>query len=187
MKDLRDVVVLVVIALVAGTCLSLVHTSTKDRISEMKRRELENAIQRVEPFMKDPYKEIRYPYEDDTVTVYLISDTETIKGAAVKMRSSAGFSGDISFLMGINKDEEITGFYLLDHKETPGLGSKVGDEVFWGQFIGKSLDQFVFKVKKEKGQVDAITAATITSKAVTHALAKGLRIFRQFKADQELK
>ena len=83
--------------------------------------------------------------------------------------------------MGVDAKGEITGFQIIESKETPGLGTKAADQKFWGQFIGRTLENFKFKVKKDGGDVDAITASTITSRAVTHAMEKGLRIFQAYR------
>jgi len=181
MKGFKDVIILFLIAAIAGACLSFVYISTKERIAEVKRKELQAALKKVLPFLKDEHTKIDYKYEDETVSIYSVEEDGAFKGAALKMISSEGFSGNITFLMGVNNDNKITGFYMLDHKETPGLGTKAAKKKFWGQFINKSLNTFKFKVTKDKGDVEAITAATITSRAISTAMGKGLRIFQQYQ------
>ncbi len=184
MKDIKDVIILVLIALVAATCLSVVYTSTKDRIAEMKRRELQEALKKVMPFLESEPVGEDFNFNDQTVTIYPVLKDDVLQGAGVKLTTKEGFSGNIVILMGIDNDARVTGFYMLDHKETPGLGTKAAKKKFWGQFIGKSRDIFKFKVKKDKGDVEAITAATITSRAVSGALDQGLQIFEEFKKNR---
>jgi len=180
MNRWRDIVVLLMISVTAGLCLSVVHISTSERIEEMKRRELQNALKQVLPFMTSNYEKVLHVYHGETVTIYSVTKCGEIQGAAVEMVTNEGFSGNIIFLMGVDRYGKIVGFYLLDHKETPGLGTKASDRRFWGQFIGQDLNRYTFKVKKDMGDVDAITSATITSRAISHAMEKGLRIFHDF-------
>ncbi|MBN1357079.1 RnfABCDGE type electron transport complex subunit G [bacterium] len=181
MKDLKDVIILVLIAVIAGACLSVVYVSTAERIAEVKRMELLEALKKVMPFLKDSPREIAFDFNGETILIYAVEEDGVLEGAAVRMTTREGYGGDISFLMGVGPSGEITGFYLLSHKETPGLGTKAADRKFWGQFIGKSLDNFSFKVKKDKGDVEAITAATITSRALSQALEKGLKVYRKYR------
>ncbi len=184
MKGFKDVIILLLISVFVGLSLSVVYTATKDRIAEVKQQELQSALKKVVPFLKDEYKEETIPDEKsdkDPYTLYAVNENGQFRGAAIKMHTNEGYSGRIEFLMGVDHEGKIIGFCMLDQKETPGLGTKAASEGFWGQFIGKSLDNFKFKVKKDAGDVDAITAATITSRAVTHAMEKGLAIFKQYR------
>ena len=182
MKDFKDVIILVLISVFAGVCLSLVYTATKDKIEEARQREIEKAVKKVLPFMKTPHIETDFEYQDESFKMYVVEENGSYQGAALSMTTPEGFSGNITFLMGVDRDDSVTGFYLLKHKETPGLGTKAADKKFYGQFLGKNLGNFKFKVTKDGGQVEAITAATITSRAVTHAMEKGLRIIQDYKS-----
>jgi len=71
-------------------------------------------------------------------------------------------------LVGINKDYAIRDVAILSHTETPGLGSKITEEAFTGQFIG--LETGDVALSKDGGRIDAITGATISSRAVTEAI-----------------
>jgi H+/Na+-translocating ferredoxin:NAD+ oxidoreductase subunit G len=184
MKELKDVFILVLITVIAGACLSFVYISTAERIAEVRRMELQAAIKKVLPFLQESYEEIEMNLDGKKIPVYIVEENGALRGAAIRMVTSQGYGGDIVFLMGVDVAGEITGFYLLEHKETPGLGTKAASEKFWGQFIGKSASNFSFKVKKDKGDVEAITAATITSRAITHAMAKGLDLFRQYQSSR---
>lgn len=96
-------------------------------------------------------------------------------GVAVKSYSMNGFSGHIGVMVGLDLQGNITGYQVLAHKETPGLGSKMG---IWfnnaekpGQnVIGRNPGTAKLEVKKDGGEIDAITASTITSRAFLEAL-----------------
>ena len=184
MKGMKDVLILILIAILSGVALSGVYLGTRDKIAEAKLEELESALGTVMPFMKETYREVGFDHEGTSYPIYEVTENGEFLGAAIEMVSPEGYSGDITFLLGVNGDEAVTGIYILDHKETPGLGTKAEDEAWWGQFLDKTLESYTFKVKKDGGDVDAITAATITSRAISDYVGKGLAVFRQFKAER---
>lgn len=188
MKGFGDVIKLVIISLVAGLCLSLVFATTKDKIEISKKAGLEKSLKEILPFMKDRFEEIEYDFENQKFPVYAVREPGgALSGAAVRVSVPEGYGGAITVLVGIEKTKQVTGLRILEHKETPGLGTKAANQKFWGQFIGKSLSSFKFKVKKDKGDVDAITAATITSRAVSHAIEKGLQVYEKFSVERGAK
>lgn len=183
MKGFKDVVILVIIAVLAGVALSSVYLGTKERIAEVKRQELKEALKKVMPFLKENYEELKFNYKGEDITIYKVLEEGKLLGAALKLNTSEGFGGNISFLLGVNADKKVTGLYILEHKETPGLGTKAAEKKWWGQLLDKSLATFNFKVKKDGGDVDAITAATITSRAVSGGVEKGLKIYEEFSKE----
>lgn len=98
-----------------------------------------------------------------------------------------GYSGLIRIMLGVDASGRIHGVYILEHRETPGLGSKICNPEFLDQFKGKSLRNFTFAVEKDGGDVDAVTSATISSRAVTEALKTGLQMLEKMEnvADME--
>lgn len=94
-------------------------------------------------------------------------------GVAVKS-TVVGFGGPLTILVGILPDGTIYNTSVLSHSETPGLGAKCTDENFFGQFKGWNPEQKKLLVKKDGGDVDAITASTITSRAYTLAVQNAL-------------
>lgn len=177
MKGFKDVVILVLIAVFAAVALSGVYLGTKEQIALAKQKELEEALKKVCPFLETDYRELTLTVEGKPIPVYAVTREGQLAGAALKMVTSEGFGGDITLLVGVNADHAVTGVYILEHKETPGLGTKAADKDWWGQMLGKTRDTFTFRVKKDKGDVDAITAATITSRAVTHAVGRALEAY----------
>lgn len=94
-------------------------------------------------------------------------------GVAVKS-TVVGFGGHLTIMVGILPDGTIYNTSVLSHSETPGLGAKCTDENFFGQFKGWNPEQKKLLVKKDGGDVDAITASTITSRAYTLAVQNAL-------------
>ena len=92
------------------------------------------------------------------------------EGYAVEGRSGEGYGGDIVLMVGFKKDKKtVISYKVLQASETPGLGMKLKTPEFAGQFSGK--DGSALKVKKDGGDIEAITSATITSRAVCKAIA----------------
>ena len=101
-------------------------------------------------------------------------------GAAVKA-SEGGFGGKIDMMVGFLADGTIKGTDVLSHSETPGLGANMTGK-FKDQFVDKNPNDFKLIVKKDGGDVDAITAATITSRAFSKAVDKAYQAFMANKA-----
>jgi electron transport complex protein RnfG len=99
-----------------------------------------------------------------------------LKGVAVEVSGNKGYSGEIKVLLAVSAAGEIYDYSVLAHQETPGLGNKITEPAFRGQFKDKKLEGFKWKVTKDGGDVDGITAATISSRAITEILERGLQI-----------
>jgi electron transport complex protein RnfG len=102
------------------------------------------------------------------------------QGAAVKT-SEGGFGGKIDMMVGFAADGTIKGTSVLSHAETPGLGANMTGK-FKDQFVDKNPADFRLIVTKDGGDVDAITAATITSRAFSKAVDKAYQAFEANKA-----
>ena len=179
-------VALFVITAVSGGVLGLVYGFTKDAIAEVDQKKNEAAIQAVLPLEGD------ITYQADTL-VYNYEGVETLfpcnlafdangnfKGAAIKT-SEGGFGGKIDMMVGFLADGTIKGTSVLSHTETPGLGANMTGK-FKDQFVDKNPADFKLTVKKDGGDVDAITAATITSRAFSKAVDKA---YQAFEANKE--
>ena len=75
-------------------------------------------------------------------------------------------------MVGIDKNNKITGIEVISQQETPGLGAKIKESSFLQQFIGKTLEEL--KIKKDGGKIDAVTGATISSRAVTNGVRQAI-------------
>lgn len=87
-------------------------------------------------------------------------------GIAIESKAK-GYGGTLSLLVGVSPEGRVLGYSILSHKETPGLGDKAAKPAFTKQFKGLGLDKLRLKKDSPEGAVDALTAATITSRAVT--------------------
>ena len=179
-------VALLVIAAVSGGLLGLVYGVTKDTIAEVDQKKNEAAIQAVLPLEGEiTYKAdtLSFDYEGTMLTLpcNLAYDADgNFQGAAVKT-SEGGFGGKIDMMVGFLADGTIKGTSVLSHAETPGLGANMTGK-FKDQFVDKNPANYKLIVKKDGGDVDAITAATITSRAFSKAVDKAYQAFMANKA-----
>ena len=178
-------VALLVIAAVSGGVLGLVYGVTKDAIAEVDQKKNEAAIKAVLPLENVTYKAdtMQFTYEgvNTTFPCNLAFDANgNFQGAAVKT-SEGGFGGKIDMMVGFLANGTIKGTSVLSHTETPGLGANMTGK-FKDQFVDKNPNNFKLIVKKDGGDVDAITAATITSRAFSKAVDKAYQAFMANKA-----
>jgi len=160
----------VLISMTMSAALSFVYLKTKGPIEATARQKEIDAIKQVvPPFDSDPASA---KTEDNGVIIYKLSNQNKPVGFAVKTFTDKGFGGHIEIMAGFLPDGSIYNVSVLQHKETPGLGTKMNDERFTKQFLGKSPTKFKLRVKKDGGQVDAITAATVSSRAYCDALQR---------------
>ena len=166
---------LTIISLVASACLGFVYEFTKKPIELSVLNKKLNAIKQVVPeFTNNPNNDMyRLPTGDgDSLEIYPARKDSVIVGYAVNTYTSKGFSGNISLMAGFKPDGTIINISVLEQKETPGLGNKMTEPKFKDQFLDKNPAEFALKVKKDGGPVDAITAATISSRAFCDAVQR---------------
>ncbi len=170
---------LTIISVAAAAILAFVNNQTSPLIAESKRMKLENAIKEVVPgFDNSPLEEAYTVNAEDgsILTIYPASKGGNPIGAAIESSTMKGFSGEIKILVGITPSGEIIDYAILQHAETPGLGDKM-DPWFKTDknkqnILGRDLSKGVLSVTKDGGDVDAITAATISSRAFLDAVNK---------------
>ncbi len=188
------VVVLFLISAIAATALAFVYQATKDPIQKSKFEKKKQAIKNVvNDFDNNPIEEMfKIPVEGgDSVECYPAKKDGKIVGYAVKTFSKKGFSGLITVMVGFDPDGHIHKTAVLEHHETPGLGDKMqrNKSNFSKQFDNmdvpdipdKDNDGIIIEVKKDNGTVDAITAATITSRAFCDAAERAYNAFKKIK------
>lgn len=166
---------LTLISLGASACLAFVYELTKEPIElSVLNKKLEAIKQVVPEFNNNPDGEMfRLPTGDgDSLDVYPAKMNGEVTGYAVNTYTNSGFSGYIGLMAGFKPDGSIINIMVLSQKETPGLGTKMADPGFKDQFNGKNPSDFQLKVKKDGGPVDAITAATISSRAFCDAVER---------------
>ena len=179
------VATLFVVTLVAAGLLGSVYALTKEpiRLAELKKKN--EAIQVVVPgFDNEPSQEVRKVAVDgDTLYFYTARKGDEILGTAVETFTNKGFSGEIKLMVGFTTDGSIIDIAVVKHAETPGLGDKMEKKKsdFSVQFMGQHPDSFNLAVRKDRGDVDAITASTITSRAYCDAVQRAYDAFEQLK------
>lgn len=171
---LNMVVALFLCSFLSAAALGGVYMLTKDTIARSKIQEKVVAFEKVLPeFNNNPFEE-RYTVTTDKgdVTLYPAKKDGVLVGIAVDTFSLKGYSGRINVLAGFLPNGVVYNALVIEHKETPGLGSKMdaAQSVFPLQFKGKDPQTFRLKVKKDGGDVDAITSATISSRAYCEAI-----------------
>ena len=190
MKEIvRLVTVLTLVAAGAGLILSLVESATRAPIAEQRRLETLRALQAVLPPADNAV-------DEDVVTLVIGQDRRgrdvertfyrgrqqgTLSGIAFATVAPDGYSGDIAIMVGIDPQGTVTGVEILRHAETPGLGDKITLPAYKQGFVGKNLDNADWRVKKDGGEFDQITGATISPRAVVGAVRRGLEFYRDHR------
>ncbi len=172
---LNMVATLLIITLVSGGVLGYVYELTKEPIAKAKLQKKLSAIKGVLPdFDNDPSAAMRKVVIDEKLALEIYPATKAGKpvGTAIKTFSKNGYGGLVWLMVGFTSAGEIYKIKVLEHQETPGLGTKMATPNFKGQFDGKSPQDFKLQVKKDGGDVDAITAATISSRAFCDAVQR---------------
>ena len=168
------VVTLFVITLIAGLALGGVYNATKEPIALAKKAKAEAAVKAVIPEF-DELKTYKVLAEDGTDSLVFNKGYKAgeLVGTAIESFSNKGYDPtQIKVVVGFSADGKILNTSVVQHKETPGLGTKMKDEKFKTQFQNQDPLVFKLKVKKDGGSVDAITAATISSRAFCDALTR---------------
>lgn len=172
------------VTLIASASLGLVNDVTKKPIANAEIEKQTNAISAVLPDYDHlgPSTMILPQDEKDSIEVFpALSADGTVVANAIKSYTYKGFSGYIEVMVGLNAEGIISGYQVLKHGETPGLGAKMG---VWfnnadkpGQYvIDRSLKNEKLTVSKDGGSVDAITAATISSRAFLDAVNRAYSV-----------
>lgn len=173
---------LTIVTLVAALSLGYVYQWTKEPIAQAQMAKQLKAIESVvQGYDNNPVLEkykVATPDGTDSLEFFPAKKGEELIGIAIKTKSSKGYSGEISIMVGFNMRGEIENIFVIEHKETPGLGSKMTTPGFVNQFLGKNPEQMKLKVKKDGGDVDAITGATISSRAYSQAIQLAFDTFK---------
>jgi len=171
---LNMVISLFVITIIAGFALGFVNDLTVGPIAKAKLERKINALKLVLPkFDNNPVADvlkIKSEKLKDSIELFPAYLKNNLVGAAIIGVTDKGFSGIIKIMVGFKPNGDIQNIVVLEQKETPGLGTKIKDEKFLKQFRNKNPSSFNVKVTKDGGEIDALTGATITSRAFGDAL-----------------
>lgn len=178
------VLTLTIIALTAAFVLSYVEQLTGEPIKQAKdARELEAIASVVREFDNNPFAEkltITAPNKKSRFELYPARQDGVINSFAIKTFSDNGFGGRIEMIVGFLMDGTINNFVVTQSQETPGLGTKINDEKFKAQFRGFNPERQKLKVRQDGGEIDAVTAATISSRAAVNAIQKAVDAYHNF-------
>ena len=188
-------IVLTAIAIVAGGLLAWVNNVTAGPIEQINNQAIENGIKSVILGDRDIKLRVEDPTEKDGFVFHNVYDmNENLLGTAVESTDKNGFGGAFKVMVGFDSEGKILGYEVLEHSETPGLGAQANDwfrqksgevqeqsavtTLLLGapgkpgnhNIIGMNPGDDLMTVSKDGGQVDAITASTITSKAFLRAV-----------------
>lgn len=179
--------VLTGVTAISVALLAYVNELTKGPIAEANAKTLNEALKQVLPtFTNNPVAESDTLFSEKEgkkivdFIIYPAKDGDKWVGTAVEAKS-LGFAGELKILVGFDADSKIYNYSLLSHSETPGLGSKAADwfrEGGKGSIKGMNPGETPLTVSKDGGQVDAITASTITSRAFLSAVNAAYAAYR---------
>ncbi|MCM1089716.1 MAG: RnfABCDGE type electron transport complex subunit G [Butyrivibrio sp.] len=190
---LREAGILFAITLIAGVMLGFVYELTKEPIRIQQEKAVQEACMAVFPDSGENlvFEQIQYAPEPETVEALAAEGVEigsvysarmrgaddTLAGYVVESVTSEGYGGEIVLYVGVAIDGSIGGVSILDISETPGLGMEA-PKVLTPQFAGKSVESFTYTKtgSRTESEVDAISGATITTKAVVNAVNGALRV-----------
>lgn len=189
-KIIKDTLILTIITVVAGFCLGYVYDITKEPIAKTQELAKQNAYKAVfmdaDSFAED---EISHVANADVIlegggfngvkideALAALDASGNVIGYVLTVTDSEGYGGDITITMGIKSDGTLNGIEILSISETAGLGMRANTDEFKGQFANKQVEQFTYTKTGAKSdyEIDALSGATITTKAVLNAVNGGL-------------
>jgi electron transport complex protein RnfG len=167
----RMIVVLTIVSMFSGVVLAQTYKMTIPKIMENDKIKQENAIKSVVPGGKQVND-----VSKEGIEAFEVTDENGNKVGMAFVADAGGFGGIIKLMVGIDiENRKLTGMTVLSHAETPGLGARIQESWFQEQFKDKSIDD-EFAAKQD---VDAITGATVSSKAVADGLRNSIERFMQ--------
>lgn len=170
---------LFLISLVMAAALGFVYNVTKEPIEQAAKDKEINAIKEVIPAFENDI--VSTAKEIDGLTFYSAINKGSIVGYAAKTFTDKGYSGRFDLMVGFLPDGSINNIVVLQQKETPGLGSNMALPKFRDQFISLNIGNLAdqkLKVKKDGGTIDAISAATISSRAYCDGIQKAYEVLK---------
>jgi len=168
--------VLLIIASLSSGLLAFVYSLTKDAIAEANKKKKIEALSMVLPeFNNEPIDEsFMVATDGDSIVCYVGKNGDEIVGVAFESYTDIAFSGVFTVMVGFQPNGTIYNTVMLEHKETPGLGDKAekGKTDWSDQYNGKDPASNDISVTKDGGEIDGITAATISSRAYSDAVQR---------------
>ncbi|MBR5237549.1 MAG: RnfABCDGE type electron transport complex subunit G [Paludibacteraceae bacterium] len=173
------VIVLTIITVIAASCLGAMNNLTAEPIAASKKAKQEAAIKAVLP----EFTSLEEDNVNDQKIFRAYNANSELVGIAIET-AELGFGGNITTIVGIDTNGAIVDYSLLQHAETPGLGSKLVD---WfkvkSDIRGADANKMPLNVSKDGGEYDAITAATISSRAFLNSINKAYETYQIAKGE----
>lgn len=163
--------VLTAICVIVTLLLAVTNVLTADKIAE--NSESKSVESRVKVLKADSYTQL-----DEEGLVFEAVNKDGESAGVVVVTYAKGYGGKIKVMTGITADGKVSGVNILEMDETPGLGAKAKEDSFLAQYKGSSDSNM--SVNKDGGSIDAISGATITSRAVTTAVNDALEIAKPY-------
>ena len=176
---MRVGLILFVITAVAALVLAYVNKVTAPVIKEQHEQKMQEAMEKVLPGAGD-FKKTEFEITDNLC----VSEIYESDAGFVVMAAPKGYGGEISMVVGIGKDISVTGISIISQSETAGLGAKCVDLGWQEQYVGKTEGIEVSKNGAKGNQIDAISSATITSKAVTRGVNDAIEAVKALGGDK---
>lgn len=180
---LNMTITLFAITIVAGVSLGFINDITKGPKAQAKLERKINALKDVLPeFNNNPVEDVKkvtHELAKDSIEIYSGFKDDSYIGTAVIGSSEKGYSGLVKLMIGFEPNGNIKNIVVLEQKETPGLGTKMKEDKFLRQFRGKNPSKFNVKPTKDGGEVDALTGATITTRAFGEATQMAYDVFTE--------
>jgi len=187
MGDLiKMVLVLTIITVFSGSMLAFVESKTESRIENQVLQFVKGPA--IKSIMKDatndPIKDRFQLQGQDTSRTFFVGVIDGKPSAIAFETSGKGYGGDVGLMVGIDTtDDKLLGVEVTTHGETPGMGAKAkSDPAFVSQFKGMPLKE-KYKVTQDGGSINAISGATITSRAVSAAASEAADIYRKLEPE----
>jgi len=152
------VILLTVVVAISVSLLSFTDSLTRGKIEAQQEAKVQAMLSAMFPEMS------RYELEDEIYTIYPESGEVSYAFIAI----GKGYGGDINILVVLEDENTVKGISIISQTETPGLGTRITEETFTGQFTGTSIADVA--ERRDGGQIDALTSATVSSMAVIEAV-----------------
>ncbi len=182
-KFLYPTLILAAICLIVSLALSSTNAVTEKKIEKINAKKTEKAMSRV--LEAKSYTEKTLKKDGSEITYYEAADDGEVKGY-IFITGANGYGGEVRVMTAVLSDNSVKAVEILDvSNETPGLGQNAKNEKFYTQFSGLSGEITVVKsgANSENGEINAITGATITSRAVTASVNEALSLYDEIKAN----
>lgn len=173
------VLVLFSITFVSAACVGAVNMITEKPIAEAKAAAVTAALSQVLPEF-DATEKSEHMADELLIIAHKATKSGEVVGYAIESATKSGFSGLVRLMVGFDTKGTILNVNVLQQAETPGLGAKMTEEgnPLLASVKGKEASKLKLTVKKDGGDVDALTAATISSRAYAEAVARAYAVFK---------